>query len=180
MSSLVVRRVCGKEKKAEEWKKLEHVVFISSPMSGKPVKVMMLLCPAQCDFEELFLSLQRWVIKMGEGGIPPPPSHFCTLCSMLFFPPDLSCRAVIWGLCGLYLTFFPGPHNCTLGQDFVLQSPRWECEASGQTKIKVVLALLSNLFFRLRASVNPPGKVMDSAFQWMSNNRLKYSCSNGR
>lgn len=82
MSSLVVWRVCEEEKKAEEWKKLEHVVFISSPMSGKPVKVVMLLCPAQCDFEELFLSLQHWVIKMGGGEflLQLPISALCVQC----------------------------------------------------------------------------------------------------
>lgn len=86
MSSLVVWRVSGEEKKAEEWKKLEHVVFISSPMSGKPVKVMMLLCPAQCDFEELFLSLQHWVIKMG-GGESLLHLPISALCSVPFFFP---------------------------------------------------------------------------------------------
>lgn len=101
MSSLVVWRVCGEEKKAEEWKKLEHVVFISSPMSGKPVKVMMLLC----DFEELFLSLQHWVIKMGGGEflLHLPISALCVQCSLF---PNLSHRAFIWGLGDLYLTFF--------------------------------------------------------------------------
>lgn len=81
MSSPVVWRVCGEEKKAEEWKKLEHVVFISSPMSRKPVKVMMLLCPAQCDFEEVFLSLQHGVIKMGgESLLQLPISALCVQC----------------------------------------------------------------------------------------------------
>lgn len=56
MPCLVVRRVCEEQKKAGEWKKLERVVLVSSPMSGKLVKVVMLLHPAW--LEELFLPLQ--------------------------------------------------------------------------------------------------------------------------
>lgn len=50
---------------------------------------MMLLCPAQCDFEELFLSLQHWVIKMGGGEflVHLPISALCVQCS--FFSPAL-------------------------------------------------------------------------------------------
>lgn len=78
------------EKKAEEWKKLEHVAFISSPMSGKPVKVVVLLCPAQCDFEELFLSLQHWVIKMGGGESLLHPPISALLFNAFFSPQFVS------------------------------------------------------------------------------------------
>lgn len=71
-------------------------------MSGKPVKVMMLLCPAQCDFEELFLSLQRWVIKMGEGGslLHLPISALCVQC---FFFPLICLVEQSFGVCVVYI-----------------------------------------------------------------------------
>lgn len=87
-------------------------------MSGKPVKVVMLLCPAQCDFEELFLSLQQWVIKMGGGEslLHLPISALCVQCFFFYFSPDLSHKAPIWGLGGLYLTFFQGDIAASLGK----------------------------------------------------------------
>lgn len=75
----------------------------------------MLLCPAQCDFEELFLSLQHWIIKMG-GGESLLHLPISALCSMpFFFSPDLFHRALIWGLDGLYLTFFQAHIATSLG-----------------------------------------------------------------
>lgn len=130
-------------------------------MSGKPVKVMMLLCPAQCDFEELFLSLQHWVIKMGGGEflVHLPISALCVQCS--FFSPALCHRAFIWCLGALYLTLFQDHVAASLDKTVFYSHLDGLCEAHGQTKIKEVFALLSNLFFRLYASVNPSGKVVD-------------------
>lgn len=85
MSCLAVQRVREEQKKADEWKKLEHVVFVSSPMSRKLVKVMMLLHPAWCSFKSCSCPCNLGLLKW-EGGKFFLHRPFFVLCIQCFFP----------------------------------------------------------------------------------------------